>query len=206
MLSAIHCCPDQNGYGQVAHLRQDMMHPELNMLWVATTGSITAPFIPYWVSVDNVPPEYGRHRYLSHGESAAFVTRDWQIQEASQFAYITFKRLMYYTCDRPEKFLPEVTEALVAFENQSIDGARGVEATAAKLLEVRDPKMAQRVLTDYSNQRARDGLNLGESLLASIEARHRLLYGYRAPKGSQMSQSDDDREALVGCGKVLPWE
>jgi hypothetical protein len=45
---------DQNGYGQVAHLRQGVAHPELNMLWVAATGSITTPFIPYWIGVDKV--------------------------------------------------------------------------------------------------------------------------------------------------------
>lgn len=197
---------DQNGYGEVAHLRQGVTHPELNVLWVAATGSITAPFIPYWIGVDKVPPEYGRHRYLSHGEAAGFVTRDWQIQEASRFAYITFKRLMYYTCDKPEKFLPEVTEALDAFENQSARQIRKIEATAARLLDVREEAMARGVLTNYSNQRARDGLQLGEALLASIEVRYRLLFGYRAPQGVQMSQSDDDRGALVGCGHVLPWE
>jgi dipeptidase len=197
---------DQNGYGQVAHLRQGVTHPELNVLWVAATGSITTPFIPYWIGVERVPPEYGRHRYLSHGEATGFVTRDWQIQEASKFAYITFKRLMYYTCDKPEKFLPEVTEALDAFENQSVKESQNIEATAAKLLDVREEAMARGVLTNYSNQRARDGLQLGEALLASIEARYLLLFGYRAPRGVQMSQSDDDRSALVGCGKVLPWD
>lgn len=197
---------DQNGYGQVAHLRQGVTHAELNMLWVAATGSVTAPFIPYWIGVDKVPPEYGRHRYLSHGEAATFVTRDWQIQEASEFAYITFKRLMYYTCDKPEKFLPEVTEALGAFENQSVKESRNIEATAAKLLDVREEAMARDVLTRYSNQRAHDGLELGKALLGSIEARHRLLFGYRAPRGVQVSQTDDDRSALVGCGNVLPWD
>ena len=66
---------DQNGYGQVAHLRQGVAHPELNMLWVAATGSITTPFIPYWIGVDKVLPEYGRHRYLSHQEEQGFVTK-----------------------------------------------------------------------------------------------------------------------------------
>jgi dipeptidase len=197
---------DQSGYGQVAHLRQNVAHPELNMLWVAATGAVAAPFIPYWIGVDTVLPEYGRHRYLSHRESEGFVSRDWQIQEASPFAYITFKRLMYYTCDKPEKFLPEVTEALGAFENRSIDDSRSIEATAAKLLDVHEAAMARGVLTNYSSERAREGMQLGESLLASIEARYRLIYGFRAPKGQQMSITDDDREALVGCGKVLPWE
>jgi len=194
---------DQNGYGQVAHLRQGVTHPELNMLWVAATGSITTPFIPYWIGVDKVLPEYGRHRYLSHQEEQGFVTKDYEIQEASRFAYITFKRLMYYTCDKPAKFLPEVTEALAAFENQSIDQARGIEATAAKLLDVNEPGMAHGVLTNYSSQRALDGLSLGDSLLASVEARYRLLYGYRAPTGSVMS-GQLARDAEVGCVEPLP--
>jgi dipeptidase len=193
---------DQNGYGQVAHLRQGVVHPELNVLWVAATGSITTPFIPYWIGVDKVLPEYGKHRYLTHREEQGFVTKDYQIQEASRFAYITFKRLMYYTCDKPAKFLPEVTEALVAFENQSIDQARGIEATAEKLIDVNEPGMAHGVLTNYSSQRALDGLSLGDSLLASVEARYRLLYGYRAPTGTVMSGLLD-RDAVVGCVKPL---
>lgn len=44
------------------------------------------------------------------------------------------------------------------------------------------------------------------SQFAYIEARYRLLYGFRAPKGQQMSVSDGDRAALVGCGKVHPWD
>jgi hypothetical protein len=66
-----------------------------------------------------------------------------------------------------------VTEALAAFENQSIQGSRSIEATAAKLLQVREPDMARRIPTSYSSQRAGDALRLGESLLGSIEARCR---------------------------------
>ena len=74
------------------------------------------------------------------------------------------------------------------------------------LLAAGAPGMARDELTLYSIQRALDALRLGEALLTSIEARHRLLYGYRAPLHDQMSGSDDDRDALVGCGKPLPWE
>ena len=197
---------DQNGYGQVAALRAGVPRSDLHMLWVAATGSITAPFVPYWIGNERVLPEYGKHRYLSAGESEGLVTKDFQIQEASQFAYVTFKRLMYYTCDKPEKFLPEVTEALTAFENQSIAATGAVEREASVLFAAGEAGLARGTLTNYSNQRAMDALRLGEALLGSIEARHRLLYGYRAPKGEQMSGSEDDREALVACGKVLPWD
>ena len=190
---------DWNGYGQVAHLRPGVLHPELNSLWVAATGSITTPFVPYWIGVAKVLPEYGRHRYLSHGESEGFVTRDFAIQEASRFAYVTFKRLMYYTCDKPAKFLPEVTEALTAFENQSISESAEIEARAARLLASGEPEMARNVLTDYSSHRAYDALSLGDALLGSIEARYRLLYGYRAPMGGEMSSYEHPRNETVDC-------
>ena len=76
--------------------------------------------MPYRIGVQRIPPQYGKHRYLTKGEDAGFITEDWQIQEATEFAGRTFKRLMYFTCDHPEKFLPEVTEALVAFEDALI--------------------------------------------------------------------------------------
>ncbi len=194
---------DQSGYGQVAHLRAGVSHPDLNVLWVAATGAVTTPFEPYWIGTQRVSPEYGKHRYLSSGEAERLVTRDFQIQEASDFAYVTFKRLMYYTCDQPEKFLPEVTEALAAFENASIAESSRVESRARRLLEVHEPEMARAVLTDYSTQRAGEGLALGKALLGSIEARHRLLFGYREPKDFRMSapQSRDDE---VGCAAPLP--
>ena len=197
---------DQSGYGEVAQLRSGLTRPEMHLLWVAATGSITAPFVPYWTGNEAVLPEYGKHRHLSTRESEGFVTKDFQIQEASNFAYVTFKRLMYYTCDKPDKFLAEVTEALTAFENQSIAETYRVEQRADILFGAGQPALARSELTSFSNQRALDALHLGEALLGSIEQRHRLLFGYRAPKHDQMSGTDDDREAPVGCGKVLPWE
>src|SRR5262249_48062409 len=56
---------DQNGYGQLAHLRSGLTQTDLNIIWVAATGSITTPFVPYWIGTQQVLPEYGKHRYLS---------------------------------------------------------------------------------------------------------------------------------------------
>jgi dipeptidase len=193
---------DWNGYGQVAHLRQGILRPEFNMLWVAATGSITTPFVPYWIGVDKVIPEFGKHRYLSHREAEGFVTKDFQIQEASRFAMVTFKRLMYYTCDKPDKFLPEVTEALAAFENQSIAQVPAVEALATKLFDLDEPGMAEDTLTRFSSQRAKDAMTLGDALLGSIEARYRLLYGFRAPTGAAMSGAHGRRD-IVSCAEPM---
>lgn len=180
---------DSTGYGQVAVLRDDA-RPELRALWVAPTGSVTAPFIPYRIGVTSVPAEYGRHRYLTKGEASKFVTRDWQIQEATLFAGRLFKRLMYFTCDHPDRFLPEVSEALAAFEDRMIVEQADLEATALALYRAGEPRLAEQVLTQYSHARAAEALDLGEALLASIEARTRLLYGLREPESGEISRLD----------------
>jgi dipeptidase len=186
---------DSTGYGQVAVLRK-RERPELRTLWVAPTGSVTAPFIPYRIAVSSVPAEYGKHRYLTKGEASSFVTRDWQVQEATLFAGRLFKRLMYFTCDRPQKFLPEVSEALTAFENRMIADQPDLEATALTLYAAGQSRLAAQALTRYTQTRAAEALELGAALLASIEARTRLLYGLRTPNNDEMSRLDYQ---MVNC-------
>lgn len=180
---------DATGYGQVAHLRP-VVKPELRTLWVAPTGSVTAPFVPWRIGVTSVPAEYGKHRYLTKGEATRYVTRDWQMQEATLFAGRLFKRLMYFTCDRPEKFLPEVTETLTAFESRMIAEQPGLEETALSLYDAKKPSLANQVLTRYSHTQAEEALELGTVLLASIEARTRVLYGLREPETGEISRLD----------------
>lgn len=186
---------DWTGYGQVAQLK-DNGRAELNLLWVAPTGSVTAPFIPYRIGVQSIAPQFGKHRYLTKGEATRFLTRDWQIQEATEFAGRTFKRLMYYTCDHPGKFLPEVTEALTAFENRLIDEQQSVVATARNLFAAKEGVLAMQYLTEYSQQRGAEGLKLGNALLASIKARTDVLFGFRRPEGDETSAL---RAMRVGC-------
>ncbi|MEE3236966.1 MAG: peptidase U34, partial [Pseudomonadota bacterium] len=121
---------------------------------------------------------------------------DWQIQEATEFAGRTFKRLMYYTCDHPEKFLPEVNEALTAFENRLIDEQQTLVDTAEALFSAGQDNLATRYLTDYSRERGLEGLRLGNALLASIEARTEVLFGYRLPETDVVSLLSDNR---VNC-------
>jgi hypothetical protein len=153
------------------------------------------------VGVQSVPPEFGKHRYLTKGEATRFVTRDWQIREATRFAGRIFKRLMYFTCDRPATFLPEVTETLTAFENQMIEDQATVEATADLLFLAKADALATEYLTRNSNEKAMEGLRLGEALLASIEARTRILFGFREPATEEMSQLD---YGMVTCQRPPP--
>jgi len=186
---------DATGYGQVAHLRAGV-RPEYRTLWVAATGSVTTPFVPYRIGVQHILPEFGKHRYLTKGEATRFLTNDWQIQEATEFAGRTFKRLMYFTCDHPDKFLPEVTEALTAFENRLIIEQEKVEQIADTLFEGGHADFALAYLTDYTSSSAKAALDLGKALLASIEARTRVLYGLRLPEADETSRLDSQ---MVRC-------
>jgi dipeptidase len=189
---------DEAGYGQVAELREGVPS-ELALLWVAPTGSVTAPFIPWRIGVQEVPPEFGQHRYLTKGAASTFLDPEFQAQEATQFAGRVFKRLMYSTCEHPQEFLPEVTEALEAFEARLQDDQGTVEATALSLLESGEDELARRYLTFYANTKAMDGLRLGEALLAGIEARTKAIYGIRKPGTDQInSQGGETVNCLVG--------
>jgi len=186
---------DTTGYGQVAHIR-DGVRPENRTLWVAATGSVTTPFVPYRIGVQRILPEFGKHRYLTKGEATRFVTDDWQIQEATEFAGRTFKRLMYFACDHPDKFLPEVTEAITAFEDRLIEDQALVEKTSDTLFDSGQEQLALKYLTEHSSNAASSALELGQALLGSIQARTEVLYGLRVPDTDEMSRLEG---GMVRC-------
>jgi dipeptidase len=191
---------DSTGYGQVASLK-DRERPGMHLLWVAPVGSVTAPFIPYRIAVERIAPQFGKHRYLTKGEATRFLSEDWQIQEATEFAGRLFKRLMYFTCDHPAVFLPEVTEALSAFEARLIAEQDRVADTANTLFGAGRPELATSFVTEYSRRAGEDAMRLGRSLLASIEARTALLYGLRAPVTAEMSELDYQQ---ISCRQAPP--
>jgi len=172
---------DSAGYGQVAHLRGGQRR-ELGILWVAATSSLTAPFCPWYIDAQRVPAEYGKHRYLTEGEAARFVDPQWRGTESTRYAFRVYKRLFYLTKEHEDTFLPEVTEALTAFESSLIDRQQTVERTATVLYEAGEAELAREYLTRYCNSEAMDGLRLGEALADSIELRTKVLFGIRRAK------------------------
>jgi hypothetical protein len=151
---------------------------------------VTTPFVPWRIGVQAIPPQFGKHRYLTKGEATRFLTRDWQVQEATEFAGRLFKRLMYYTCDHPQQFLPEVLQALTAFEDRLIAEQAQVSEAANALFDAGREELALAYLTDYSADAAGAAMRLGRALLGSIEARTELLYGFRRPEGDIVSELD----------------
>lgn len=174
------------GYGQIAHLRHGVSC-DLGRLWVAAATPTTAPFIPYHMGVTDVPPEFKWHRYLSKDQSGKTFhrhgeLRPWMGVESTRYAFGECKRLYYLVKEHEEDFLPEVSEALSAFEDRRIEQMPTVEQTAQTLLSAEKPDLARKYLTAFSNTEAMNGLRLVQALAESIEARTKVLYGIRHPE------------------------
>jgi len=177
---------DMAGYGQIIQLRQNM-HPELGVLWHTQATAVSAPFVPFYLGITDVPPEYKKHRYLTADEAALFINPELdkpeqqsqvsQAIESTRSAFRIFKRLFYLTMQHHEKFLPEVTETLEAFETDLINQQARVEKTALTLYKAGEVDLARNYLTYFSNTEAMDALRLAEMLSNSLEIRTQLLFG-----------------------------
>ncbi len=194
------------GYGTVAHLRPDTPR-ELQTLWATVAPSLTSPFVPYYIGMTEVPPEFHWGRYMSANESSSFMPPELNAQEGTQYAYRVFKRLFYSvdaprwraekhwpdhkddfeywtgsdtygTSERWDKFYPEVYETMVAYEDSMIaDRDSKVEPTVQALLDADQLELAKKYLTDYSNARSMQSLDIVNALTESIVMRSKLLFG-----------------------------
>lgn len=177
---------DSAGYGQIAHLRAQAPK-ELGVLWVTLSSPVTAPFVPIYIGTQRVPEEYGWHRYLTTGEAQRFLDADHMGLASTRSAFHLYKRLYYLTCGHPDKFLPEVVEALNAFEKRLLDEQAALEESAAKLYQSGGGDLAPTLLTKRFAFRAQKAMDLADALASSIEARTQVLYGIRRPVGLEDS-------------------
>ena len=188
---------DQAGYGQVVSLHRDI-DPDMLRIWIAPTGSVAAPFIPWWLGVTSIPPEFGEHRYLTKGAASSFLNPDFQLQEAARFAGRLFKRVLYYMCSSPQTFHPIVTEMLTSFENQSFADLNWVEKSAELLISNDERETARHLLTHYSHARAGQALQLGDTLVNALDAYIKLSGQWRSPVEDQINDAGDGAET-VNC-------
>lgn len=171
---------DGAGYGQVAHLRPGVSG-DLSVLWMSITGGVASPFVPVRVGVEDVPPEYKQHRYMTKDADRAFLDTEYAPLEATRSAFRTHKRLLYHTCEHPEVFLAPVTAELELFESRLLDEQRAVEGEAAALYAAGDADSARAMLTAYTQGRLLAALELGEALVSRVERDTRERFGIRMP-------------------------
>ncbi|KAJ4229066.1 hypothetical protein NW759_003789 [Fusarium solani] len=189
---------DEAGYGQVVSLRAGIDRDMLR-IWNAPTGSVSAPFVPWWLGVQSIPPEYGEHRYLTTGASSSFLNPDYQLQEASEFAGRVFKRVLYYMCSDPNRYHPIVTDVLKDFETASRVQVHGwVEKTALTMIKQGEREAAQSLLTFYSHTRAAEALEIGHTLNNALDGYIKLTGHWRGPVGKEINDRGEGNET-VNC-------
>ena len=171
---------DGSGYGQVAHLRADVPS-DLGVLWMSITGAVASPFVPVYLGVIDIPPEYKQHRYMTKASDWAFLDPEYAPLEGTRSAFRVHKRLLYHTCEHPERFLAPVTGDLEDFESRLLAEQSGLEEEARALMAAGDVDSARARLTAYTKDRLLDGLELGEALVARVEAGTRDEFGIRMP-------------------------
>ncbi|SMY27561.1 unnamed protein product [Zymoseptoria tritici ST99CH_1A5] len=200
---------DEAGYGQIVSLRAGT-DCDLLRMWNAPIGSVTAPFIPTWLGVTSVPPEYGQHRYLTTGASSSFLNPDFELQEASLFAGRVFKRVLYYTCSDPENYLTRVQNILRGVENASRSDIEVYEKAAAALITTGDREAAKQILTSFYHARAADALSAGQTLAEMLDLEIKMTGHWRSPIGTQINDAGDGAETvncLVGLDPDQPaWK
>jgi hypothetical protein len=198
---------DEAGYGQVVSLHNRTADPDLLRLWVAATGSVAAPFVPWYLGVESIPPEFGKHRYLTDESSSTFLNPDYQLQEASLFAGRLFKRVLYYMCSAPRTLHPLVTDMMTAFEAESQADVYGwVEKSAAALLQQGQRAASRKLLTYYSHTRAAKSLELGRAMTAALDGYIKLSGSWRDPVGSKINAAEgaETVNCLVGINPDKP--
>lgn len=179
---------DTAGYGQVVPLIHPP-HAALRHLWHTPTAALAAPFTPVFLGATEVPPEYRQHRYLTAGESARFVdlrhaekgrddvSRVPQGVEATRSAVQAGKRLLYLVQRHSELFLPEIAVLWEAVERRRIAAQPGAVDIAETLLAAGKQDRAAEYLTYYMRTELLAALDLVETMVASLEARTRALFG-----------------------------
>ncbi len=177
---------EESGYGQVASL-EPQVFPELIKIWVSPIGAVAAPFNVWWLGVDDIPMEYGQHRYLTKGADKYFLNVDFQHQEASEFAGRLFKRVLYYTCSDPNRYLPLVKEWFEFFESDTFESSNRIERIAKQLLENDQMEEAQFLMTNYSNTRSHEAIVLGRVLVSYLEMDTQLRDSIVPPVGSEIN-------------------
>ncbi len=172
---------DRAGYGQVAHLtREDAGDP--GVLWTAVAPSAATPMTPLFVEVDDVPPEYKQHRYMTKDADATFLDPGFASLEATRSAYRVHRRLLYHMCGHPEEFLPAVTAELEALEARRMAELPALRAEAERRRNSQGPSAARDYLTEQTDRWLHEALTLTEALVEVVEAQVKDRFGIAMPQ------------------------
>ncbi|MCV2868874.1 C69 family dipeptidase [Defluviimonas sp. WL0002] len=171
---------DTAGYGQAVPLVHPA-HDALRVMWHAPIGPVTAPLVPVFLGMTEVPDEYAQHRYLTHGEAHRFLDRRKETKnpdtvshvaqgiEVADSAVYQFKRLMHLSFHDPA-LLNEVSSHWRRLEASLDAELTDVLRSAQILLEAGEDRLAARLLTAESHRWLSGALDDCAALVAASHA------------------------------------
>lgn len=178
---------DTAGYGQIIPLVNNL-EETIRVLWHAPIGAIASTFSPVFINQQTVPVEFAKHRYLTAGESHRFMDdrniEDGELDsvslvsqevESSRSAVMECKRLLYLILQDPARYNSEVLEVFNEREKKLYESTNEVIKITELLIENKQYKLAEKLLTYFSENELKNGLDLVMSLAESIEKRFRFL-------------------------------
>ncbi|MFN4129660.1 MAG: C69 family dipeptidase [Paracoccaceae bacterium] len=172
---------DTAGYGQVVPLVHPR-HDALRVMWHAPVGPVTAPHVPVFMGMTDVPAEYGPHRYLTTGEAARFhdrrkvIARPNSVSTVPQGAEITrsamqiFKHLMQAVFQDHETMLPMVQKHWRGHEARFAVELADVLRSAEVLIDAGEVRLATRLLDQHARACLLLTLDEADHLLRGLEA------------------------------------
>jgi len=175
---------DTAGYGQVVPLVHPR-HDALRVMWHAPVGPVTAPLVPVFIGMSEVPPEFGAHRYLTEGESARFldprhkprnpdsVSHIPQAAEVTRSAFQINKRLMHLAFLLQDPLLTEVWDHWRRTEARLEAELPDVLRSAEILIDHGEPGLGARLLSEHASSRLLATLTEAEALAGAAELRLR---------------------------------
>lgn len=178
---------DTAGYGQIVPLVKSV-DEMTRVLWHAPIGALASTFSPIFIGQQSIPIEFSKHRYLTAGESHRFMDdrkiEDGELDsvslvsqeiESSRSAVMECKKLLYLILQDPERYQLEVLEVFNARENKLLKSTNEVIKIVDLLIKNGQYELGEKLLTYFSENELKNGLNLVMSLSESIEMRFRIL-------------------------------
>ncbi|MCC5968545.1 MAG: C69 family dipeptidase [Pararhodobacter sp.] len=176
---------DTAGYGQVVPLVHPR-HDALRVMWHAPVGPATAPLVPVFLGMSDVPAEFGPHRYLTEGESARFhdprhaarnpdsVSHVPQAAEVTRSAFQIYKRLMHLAFMQQDPLLAEVWDHWRRTEARLAAELPDVLRSAEILIDQGEARLGARLLDEHARTRLLSALAEAEALANAAEMRLRM--------------------------------
>ncbi len=130
----------QTGFWFVGQARSWLPDMIGGILWFGVDDAATSPLTPIYSNINKIPHTFavGNGSLMEYSETSAF----WIMNQVANFSYLRYDIMSKDVCDAMHKI-----------ENGYLNDIARVDAEALSLYK-KDPKTAQKYLTDYSGKQA----------------------------------------------------